>query len=315
MKIKKITAILVFVLICAMSALPVMAAAALPANMVTLPAAPKATIVIDGVRDAGYGDWYDENKLRNDATVGATGRFCTAWDDQNIYYYIEVKDTTPNHENANTWERDCVEFFIDWNSARATDRTDTANPYWQVRIASAPDSNGEQITVGDNVGVIPGSNLTGDVGIPYKVVPLVAGDVDLKQGYIIEAALPIKFATGAKPLAVGGSVIVDVQICDNQEGSGRTSQAFLVPDDPDVDAQSGNPSACRGILPLSAALPVPTTVAPDTTVAAAPADTAAPAAASSPAAPTTGDNTLAIASIMVLAAAGVVVFRKKLFVK
>ncbi|MCL2772536.1 MAG: LPXTG cell wall anchor domain-containing protein [Oscillospiraceae bacterium] len=276
MKLKKITVILVFVLICAMSVLPVMAAAALPDNMVTLPAAPKATCVIDGVRDDGYGDWFNMTKLRNDATVGATGRFCTAWDDNNIYYYIEVNDTTPNHDSANAWDRDCVEFFVDWNSMRDTDLSNTDDPYWQIRIASAPDSNGEQNTNGGTSGLV-GSNLNGDTGINYKVVPLVAGDTALAQGYVIEVALPIALATGAKPLKVGGSVIVDVQICDNQNGNARDSQSFLVPDDPDTDAQSGNPSACRGILPLGAAV-VPgdpfarITVSPSTDVIDATAD-------------------------------------------
>ena len=337
MKMKKFTAILVCVLLAVMSALPAMAAAngdKWPANMVTLPTAPKATCVIDGVKDDGYGDGYVIDKIRagGNSPTGATGTLYTAWDDKNIYYYMEVKDTTPNHEATNVYERDCVEFFINWNSTPDSDSSDATHPYWQIRIASAPSADdGVQISNSGNSGLVADNNA-GDPGIPYKVVPLVAGDTALKQGYIIEVAMPIALAPGATPLKEGGSVVVDFQIADNQQGTNRDSQAFLAPDDADVDNQWQWPNADRGILPLGAAKPAPTTAAPDTTVAAAPADAAAPAPADAaapvaPAAPApaaaapvataaqTGDNTLAIAGIMVLAAAGVVIFRKKLFVK
>jgi hypothetical protein len=61
-----------------------------------------------------------------------------------------------------------------------------------------------------------------------------------------------------------------------------------------------------------------TTAAPDTQAPAAPDANApvapAPAAPSTPA-PTTGDNTVVIFAVMAVAAAGVVIFRKKIFVK
>jgi len=220
-----------------------------PDNMVTLPTAPKATITIDGVKDDGYGAAYQETKTRND-TPGATGTLYSAWDDKNIYYYLEVKDTTPNHEATNVYERDCVEFFINWNSTPDEDSSDSSHPYWQIRIASAPSADdGVQISCGGNSGLVADNNA-GDVGIPFKIAPLVAGDTDLKQGYIIEVAMPIALAPGATPLKEGGSVVVDFQIADNQDGSTRGSQAFLVPDDDMVDNQWQWPNACRGILPL-----------------------------------------------------------------
>ncbi|MCL2772534.1 MAG: LPXTG cell wall anchor domain-containing protein [Oscillospiraceae bacterium] len=318
MKMKKIVAVLVCVLLAVTLALPAMAAAngdTWPSNMITLPTAPKATCVIDGVKDDGYGDGYVIDKIRDGGnnTTGATGTLYTAWDDNNIYYYIEIKDTTPNHEAANVYERDCVEFFINWNSTPDSDTTDSTHPYWQIRIASAPSADdGTQVSGGGNF------DSTAYDQIPFKVAPLVAGDTDLKQGYVIECAMPIALAPGATPLKEGGSVVVDFQIADNQQGTNRDTQAFLDPSDPDVDNQWQWPNADRGILPLGAAKPAPTEAATDAAAPAPAVDVAAPAPA--PAAPVTtsaqtGDNTLAIAGIMVLAAAGAVIFRRKLFVK
>jgi len=222
--------------------------------MITLPTAPKATINIDGVKDDAYGDGYWENQIR-DGNEGATGKVYSAWDDKNLYFLMDVTDTTPNHEATNNYERDCVEFFINWNSTPDEDTSDTTHPYWQIRIASAPatesptdlEPNGEQISCGGN---FDSANLS---QIPFKVVPRVDGDTGLTKGYTIEVAFPIALAAGATPLKDGGSVVVDFQIGDNQDGSSRGSQAFLVPDDDLVDNQWQYPNADRGILPLGPA--------------------------------------------------------------
>jgi hypothetical protein len=89
---------------------------AMAASMITLPAAPKADIIVDGIKDDGYGEFYTLNSYRNEGN-GATGRIASAWNETGIFYYIEVYDTTPNHNHNNTYERDRVEFFIDWNCA------------------------------------------------------------------------------------------------------------------------------------------------------------------------------------------------------
>lgn len=34
------------------------------------------------------------------------------WDEQGLYFYIEVNDTTPDMTNANIWERDYIGWFI-----------------------------------------------------------------------------------------------------------------------------------------------------------------------------------------------------------
>jgi len=279
---------------------------AMAATMITLPTAPKADIIVDGIKDDGYGDFYTLDSYKGDGK-GATGKIASAWNDTGIFYYIEVYDTTPFHDNDNTWARDRVEFFIDWNSAADETHVDSANPYWQIGIASAPSTDGLQIEGSGNY-----SAFGGDINkTNYVVKPLVGND--LNGGYIIEVCFDIASTGGkAKPLAEGGSVIVDFQIADNQLGEGRSSQVFLEGNDPDADNQWQWPYACRGILPLGAAKPAPTTEAAAPVDAAAPVTVAPVVAAPVTTAPTTGDNTIAIFAVMILAAAGAVVFRKKL---
>jgi len=313
---KKILALVLFVAMISLLALPVLAAPAnpLPDNMVKLPVAPKADIVLDGARDDGYGDPYDLVKIRNDNT-GATGKVWSAWNEKGVYYYMEVYDKTPNHEHGNPWERDNVEFFIDWNAARddANNRDDD-NPSWQVRIASKPNEDGNS-----NSGTLGDDDL--EPGKDFVAKPI---DGDYKNGYIIEICLPVAIAVNVNPPMAEGKVIyVDFQIGDNQEDGGRTSQVFLVPDDDDTDQQWQWPHANRGILKLGAAKAAPAPVVEAVPEAvgggeAAEAEIAPIIAAVTPppsvAAPSvrTGDaGIIALSVVMIAAAAGIVVFKRK----
>ena len=242
---KKILALMVCMAIMFALAVPVMA------SEISLPVSPKVTINIDGVRDDGYSEPYTVDSFRENS--GATGKLSTAWDDNYIYYYIEVSDTTPNHEHSNSYERDNVEFFLDWNNAKGDDTYNDGNPYWQIRVMSAPNADGMAIEGGGNF-----SDMGGDVdAIKFVVVPLSGNN--LNGGYIIEVAMPLSEASGAS-LSEGKTIFVDFQVGDNQEDSGRTSQAFLKGDDPDVDNQWQWPHSCRGILTLGAA---PAVAAPE----------------------------------------------------
>ncbi|MCL1859247.1 MAG: hypothetical protein FWF92_08440 [Oscillospiraceae bacterium] len=299
---KKILALVIVLAMMFALAIPVMAA-----DMITLPTAPKAEIVIDGVLDDGYGEFYNLNSYRDDSMDGATGRYASAWNEKGLYYYVEVYDTTPNHNHDNTYQRDRVEFFIDWNSAKEDSHSGSDNPYWQTCIASAPNDDGFQLEPTGNY-----QDFTDDSegeGIIYVVKPLEGSD--LSKGYIIEVFLPIALTGGAaKALVEGGSVLVDFQIGDNQYDEGRSSQVFLAGDDDDVDNQWQYPNACRGILPLGAAK-APAVVdepepAPDVVD-----DTPAPAApaAPAPAAPT-GDSAIMLI-VLVIALAGAVIVTKR----
>jgi len=213
-------------------------------NMITLPTAPKANIIIDGIRDDGYGDWYNLDQFSNEIG-GATGRFCSAWNETGIFYYVEVYDTTPNHEYINPWapwERDSVDFYIDWNANFGDVIQEQGdNPAWQIRINSAPSKDGNQ-----NSGTFEYDTF--EAGIDFVARPI---NGDYKNGYILEICLPIVLAgENAIPLSEGRELFVDFMIHDNQYGEGRTSQTLLVPDDEYADEQWQYPYAFRGILPL-----------------------------------------------------------------
>ena len=251
---KKLLALVLFAAMIIGLAMPAMAVAD-----IVLPTAPKAAIVIDGVLDDGYGDPYVLDKHRNDGD-GATGKVWSAWNDTGIFYFIEVYDTTPNHEHGNAYERDNVEFFIDWNSA-ADDAMSAVddNPAWQVRIASKPNEDGVQFT--GNLADYDDEALK--EGVHYVTKPLEGND--LTKGYIIEIWLPIAATEGsAKPLAEGARIFVDFQIADEQEeDGGRVCQVFIDPDDDDTDNQWQWPYAFRGVLPLGAAKAAPEPEQPD----------------------------------------------------
>jgi len=305
---RKILACVLFAAIIIGLALPAMAVAD-----IVLPTAPKADIKIDGVKDDGYGDMFEVKSYRDGGSgTGATAKVWAAWNDKGVCYYMEINDVTPFHEHSNQYERDCVELFIDWNAAApdANSQSDT-NPSWQVRIASAPADDGNQSS-----GTLGNDTLV--AGTDFVTKPLVGSD--LKGGYIIEVCLPIALTEGsAKPLASGNKVFVDFQIADNQEDSGRSSQAFLDGTADDVDNQWQWPYAFRGVLPLGDAKPAPTeaptaapaaaevAAAPEAAPAAAPAVVAAPA----PVAAQTGDSGAMIFVILGIALAGAVVLTKR----
>ena len=275
-----------------------MVALALPAMAATIDInAPKATIVIDANRDDAYGEPVDISAQRESDGPSAPGTGWVAWDDNNLYFYVEVKDTTPNYNHANPWETDSVEIFIDWNSTGGDDIANDGNPYWQIRIHAAPNAelDGEQISGGGNFV---------DMGGDYAKLPYAARIFD--GGYAIEGAMPVALAPGSKPLTEGATIKIGFQINDNQEDAGRTSMSFIMSDE-DTGNEWQWPHALRGVLKLGPA-PAPPVVdepaadvpeaAPDT-----PAPTEPPPAPAPAPAPATGDSAAIAVLIMALAGA------------
>ena len=275
------------------------------ASNIPLPICPKADIVLDGVLDDGYGEVYVLTSYRDGNGDGATAKMWSAWNEKGIYYFMEVYDTTPNHDHSNSYERDNVEFFIDWNAAKPDSNTiDDDDPSWQVRVASAPneDGNFSSATLGD------------DNGLPaeYIVVKPLVGN-DLNGGYILEVLLPISFTGGkAKPLAEGRVLFVDFQVADNQEDAGRSSQVFLDGMADDVDSQWSTPDAFQGILTLGAAKPAPVVdePAPSGGGEAADAEIAPVVAAVTAPAARTGDGATMFIVLAILMAGAVVVTKR-----
>lgn len=299
---KKILALVLVTVMMVMLAIPVMA--------ITEVTAPKVTINLDGVRDDGYAGPYDIKAFKADE--GATGQLWTAWDDNYVYYYIEITDTTPYHEHGNDYECDCIEMFFDWYNAKDDDTTDIAHPYWQYRTASAPDpsNDGRQFTNGIN-------QAAGEDGTGWTVEAHVASQTannvvkplngtDLKGGYIVETRIAYKdFGIN---IGEGSVIGIDFQIGDNQEDAGRTAQIFIGTEYQSED-QWQYPSSLGGTLKLgpapAAPEPEPEPEVPDVVV-----DTPAPAPAPTPA-PTTGDGAIIFAVLAVVAMAGALVIAKR----
>ncbi|MCL1792240.1 MAG: hypothetical protein FWG34_00060 [Oscillospiraceae bacterium] len=283
--------------------LAMMIALAIPAMALIDINAPKATIVIDAQRDDAYGDPVDISAIRDSDEPSAPGTGWVAWDENNLYFYVEVRDTTPNYNHSNPWETDSVEIFIDWNSIGGDDIDNDGNPYWQIRIHAAPngDLDGEQVSGGGNF-----VSMGGD----YADIPFAARIFD--GGYAIEAAMPIALAPGSKPLVEGGTIKIGFQINDNQEDAGRTSMAFIMSDE-DTGNEWQWPHALRGVLTLGPAPAVPVVEEPEpepepeaAVEAPAPAPVPEPVAP----APTTGDST-AVFVIFAMALAGAFIAAKR----
>ena len=286
---------------------------ALPAMAYTQLTAPKITMALDGVKDDGYAGPYDLKAYQPDMVdSGATGQVWIAWDDDYIYYYIEVADSTPNHSHANDYESDCVEMFFDWYNQKADDTSDISQPYWQYRIASAPDpenddSFGEPRQFSNGINQAAGEDGTGWSIEDHLTSQKANSVVNIYDGgYSFETRIAYK--SFGISLSEGSVLAIDFMIGDNQEGEGRTQCTWL-----DIEYSDNNhwqwPLSCGGELtllgaPVAPAEPEPE---PEDEAPVPEPDAAAPAPAPAPA-PTTGNGAVMI--FVLLAAAGGFVFAR-----
>jgi len=242
---KKFLAIVLFAAMIFALAIPVMADHQIAIT------APKGTPVLDGVKDDVYSDWVAIGYAEQ--PDGATGKIAVAWDDNNIYCIVEVYDTTPFHDNGTNWMTDNVEIFFDWNNHKAdTEITNDDEPFWQVRIHSAPGENGFNKTGHNNN---QWSNTDADdeghlfEDIKFVIVG-INGKADLSDGYIIEASFPKEVA-----LSEGKVLGFDATISDAHDDDERYSTGFFFNAD-DYDMPNDmwtNPSALKALLTLGAA--------------------------------------------------------------
>ena len=307
---KKLLAIL---LVAMLFTLPVMA---IPPLEIT---APKGTpAAIDGVKDDVYSDFYDF-KYVEQAADGAGGKIAVAWDDNYIYCYVEVYDKTPFHDNTTDWQTDNVEFFFDWNNHKAeSDITNEGEPFWQARIHSAPGVNDYGVTAHSNGRWYKDADwYDGDNLLIKFVVVGINGKADLSDGYIIEAAFPKAVA-----LTEGKVLGFDATVGDAHDDTSRYSTAmFYNGEDYGMPSDMWtNPSALKALMTLGAAKAAAATEAPTEAAPVAPADGGAaavtPVAPAQPTAPITGDaGIITIAIVMMIAAACIVIFRRKSTVK
>ena len=313
---RKILAIVFCVALISMLSIPAMATVNITAN--------KSTIILDGARDEAYAgpiavatpNRDADGELTGVGNAAATGQAWTAWDDKNLYFYIEVDDKTPNHDDFNA---ESVEIFLDWNSGKGdADEATDATPFWQIRVSPV-----DPATLSGYSRTSDGANWsTSDFEDLTKWI-LLPKDGDYKNGYIIEIQIGVPAVSS---LSEGRQIPFDLQVCDNSQGDGRDGQMFLdhVGEGIDDNSRWNTAMNLQGLLTLGGAYAAPAPVLAETPAAQTAVDTPAPAPAPAPVAPTpastaapqTGDATIIFALIMILAAAGViVVFKKGIFVK
>ena len=265
--------------------------------------------------------------------TGTRGQLWVAWGDNSLYYYIEVTDKTPNHGDGKI---DAVEFYIDWLTggkhpdAGIADGTDVGGvvgavegfPYWQVRINAAPDLDGFQdisgaVWTGQDWGLVDwGANDAADT-TTFVTGPL---NGSFNNGYVIKAKIG---APAGVTLSEGMTIPVDFSIEDNAEGGDdKNGHIWLTSSDVN-DTQWALPSSCQGLLTLGGA-PVVEVPGGDAEVPAVDGGEdvgggddvpVVDVPVVTPSAPQVGDNGIIVMGFVMLAAAGVVVFRRKIAVK
>ncbi|MBQ3566598.1 MAG: endo-1,4-beta-xylanase, partial [Oscillospiraceae bacterium] len=153
---------------------------------------------VDGEIDAC---WNMTSKIDvNKYTMGSDGATATAramWDSENIYVLVEVKDSKLSKANANAYEQDTVEIFIDENNGKTSYYE---NDDIQLRV-----NFDNEVTVTDG--------RTADI---YTTAAKKTAD-----GYIVEVAIP----TVNGGFTAGQVIGYDVQINDDNGEGKRTGIA------------------------------------------------------------------------------------------
>ena len=316
---KKVLALGIIIAMMFALAVPAMALPVVPATAFRA----DGGITIDGVRDAAYGGdddfvrvaaprMHPDNPDENSKTDAATANVWTAWDDSGVYFYLEVYDRTPHHDDFNA---ESIEIFMDWESGLhdSGEATDEA-PFWQIRVSPVDptelsgysrDSNGPNWSTSEF-----------EDFVEWALIPL---NGSYNNGYIVEMKVGVPGWSSVSP---GKVVVFDVQVCDNTVGDGRDGQMFLANLGEHDDNNRWNTAGfLSGRLTLGGVYTPPAADEPAADDGAADAgdaagaggdDGAAGAGAAARPAPRTGDaGMIALVALMAIAAVGVVVLKRK----
>ena len=283
-----------------------MAVPAMAADPIQIPT-PNVSIAVDGSRDEGYAGPYAINTFFPDGDPdGATGQLWTAWDGSSLFLYVEVNDTTPNHEHGNSYERDCVEIFIDFLNAREEDTGDETKAYWQLRIMSAPNEDGVQFEAQENQAAYGWSSPNND---PIAEMVQANSVINLTgSGYVIETKIDISsFDYIGLTLAEGVQIGFDFVVSDNKNDEQRDSMAYL--GNNPTNNQYQYPVDCGATLVLGGAPVVE--LPPEEPVPNGGGDTT-PTPTPTPTPPRTGDaGMIVLVAVMAIASMGIVVLKRK----
>ncbi len=125
--------------------------------------------------------------VNSNPSVSTTGIVKTMWDENYFYVLAEIKDKCMNKDNANTWEQDSLEIFVDENNGK-TDAYEDDDCQYRINFDNELSFNGTNC---NNTNIQSATKKTSD-------------------GYIVEAKIKFNTVKEAENNLVG----VDFQIND-----------------------------------------------------------------------------------------------------
>ncbi|MFC4098954.1 endo-1,4-beta-xylanase [Paenibacillus xanthanilyticus] len=165
----------------------------------TLAAAPKVaesafgTPQVDGVMDAA---WNNAAELSTgiwvEGTSGATAKFRTMWDADNLYVYAVITDAKLSDASDNAYEEDSVELFVDQNNGK-TESYEEDDGQYRINF-----------------------NNVKSVGGHASQDNYVTATKTIEGGYIVETAIALDTITPANGTLVG----FEFQVNNDEDGDG-----------------------------------------------------------------------------------------------
>ena len=219
-------------------------------------------IVIDGVADDAA--WATANENEDFFVAGGTeptdevdlsAKWRALWDEDNLYFWIEVQDADLFTEDTRDWQDDSVELYIDTESlgkgddpitdyrpsvggnfgpldpAEAIDADPPIYPIYQLTIHGGQDKIFNGINHRTWINQLEGSEFDDMEQAPHLGVTTL-GDA----GYVLEIALPWKSLGSSEPTDIldRGSFGFGVAINDNDVGGARETQVMWATSDGDL---------------------------------------------------------------------------------
>jgi len=212
------------------------------------------TPVIDGVIDS---IWSSAPTLQVNryqmAWQGATGTAKVLWDDSNLYVLVEVRDDQLNKANANAWEQDSIEVFVDENNGK-TSYYEADDGQYRVNYDNETSFNPESIAEGfESATAVNGTNYVVEVKIPFRTITpadnvKIGFDVqinDAKDGARISVANWNDLSgNGYQDTSVFGILTLTGKNTGGSGGSGGSGSGIVVnldkaPVETDYNAENG----------------------------------------------------------------------------
>ena len=150
----------------------------------------KGTVKIDAAEDEAWKN-AEETKLQINLGADAEASVKCLYDSDNLYVYFKVLDPKLDDKNANAWEQDSVEVFIDENNHK-TSAYEADDKQYRINYKNVQSFNGQKC-IAENI---------------KSAAKTVSG------GYVVEAAFKW---TDVKP-SEGASIGIEFQINDAENG-------------------------------------------------------------------------------------------------